>query len=159
MMMSHSPHPNKRRRQGQVSDESESEGPQEVAAAPAPVRFGPGRFEDEYELGEQLGRGTFSVVRRCVHRRTGTMRAVKIIDTRRFRLSSAFRSVSVLDEVRILQALNHPNIIRTFEVYDQALEGHEAIFIVTELAAGGELFDSIIKKGCVAAEESREPCF
>lgn len=75
------------------------------------------------------------------------MRAVKIIDTRRFRLSSAFRSVSVLDEVRILQALNHPNIIRTFEVYDQALEGQEAIFIVTELAAGGELFDSIIKKG------------
>ena len=145
---------NKRRRavgpsgQAGSGDESESESTSDapIPPTPTPIRFGPGKFEDEYELGDQLGRGTFSVVRRCTHRRTGALRAVKIIDTRRFRLSSTFRSVSVLDEVRILQALSHTHIIRTFEVYDQALEGHEAIFIVTELASGGELFDSIIKK-------------
>jgi hypothetical protein len=82
--------------------DSESEGgstPLDVPSLPAAVQFG-GRFEDDYELGTQLGRGTFSVVRRCIHRRTGVARAVKIIDTQRFRLSSSFRTVSVLDEVR-----------------------------------------------------------
>jgi hypothetical protein len=83
--------------------DSESEASGEAPPLPTPVQFG-GRFEEDYELGDQLGRGTFSVVRRCIHRRSGVARAVKIIDTRRFRLSSSFRSVSVLDEVRMCQA-------------------------------------------------------
>jgi serine/threonine protein kinase len=58
-------------------------------------------------------------------------------------------------QVRILQSLHHSKIIRTFEVYDQALDGHDAIFIVTELASGGELFDSIIKKGNFSEPQAR----
>jgi serine/threonine protein kinase len=152
---------NKRRRGLPPGDgdgaESESEVSSPIAEAPAlpqPVVLG-GRFEDDYELGDQLGRGTFSIVRRCIHRKSGVARAVKIIDTRRFRLAPSFRTVSVLDEVRILQSLQHPKIIRIFEVYSHALDGHDAIFIVTELASGGELFDSIIKKGNFSEPQAR----
>lgn len=138
------------------------------------------RFEDDYEIGEQLGRGTFSVVRKCTYRATGEQRAVKVIDVKRFRLGSTFRATSVLDEVRILRTLNHPNIIHVYGAYESSNYdgtssgssasragagpsvgaaarggGSEAILIVTELAAGGELFDSIIKAGNFTEPQAR----
>ena len=113
------------------------------------VSFASSFFED-YELSErELGRGTFSVVRLCRHRASGALRAVKVIDTRRFRLGGAFRPAQVLDEVRILRGLPpHPGIIRVHEVYQQAWEGGaEALLLVTDYAPLGELFDSIVRAG------------
>ena len=133
-----------------------------LPAAPAPLPHTPsaiefaGEFENDWTLGEQLGRGTFSVVYRCTRRDgSGESAAVKIIDTRRFRLSSAFRATSVLDEVCILRSLDHPHIMRVGDVYDGLFNGHEAIFIVSELAMGGELFDSIIKAGNFSEAQAR----
>lgn len=125
------------------------------------VEFSGSSFDADYEVGEVLGHGTFSIVRRCVHRATGVMRAVKIIDTTKFRLAHAYKSAGqtglprslgsqILDEVRILRALApHPHILSLLDLYDQPWgpERHECILLVTELAPGGELFDSIIKAG------------
>lgn len=123
------------------------------------------RFEDDYELGPMLGRGTFSVVHRCMDKRTGEYRAVKILDTKRFQLNPSFRgSNAIFDEVRILRNVcdpPHPNLISVYEVYDQSISipnsvvrsstGTQAkvnaIMIVMEYVPGGELFECIASAG------------
>lgn len=45
-------------------------------------------------------------------------------------------------EIDILKNLDHPNIVRLFEVY----EDEKHIYLVTELCTGGELFDEILKR-------------
>jgi serine/threonine protein kinase len=116
-------------------------------------------FDADYALGPEIGRGTYSVVRRCARRATGEVRAVKIIATRPFKLSLSHRgaaaTAAMLDEVRILRALEHDGIIRVYEVYEGLHEGREAVFVVTELAPGGELFDSIIKAGNFSEPQAR----
>ncbi|CAE7741191.1 SIK2, partial [Symbiodinium sp. KB8] len=102
---------------------------------------------------ESIGRGTFSVVRKCRHLATGDVRAVKCIDTHRFRLSASFDSDRLLEEVRILSSLRHPHIITLYDVYFSQQE--EAIFSVTELAQGGELFDSILASGNFSEAQAR----
>lgn len=96
-----------------------------------------GRFADQYEMLEQIGKGTFSIVHKCRSRRTGAIRAVKIVDTKRFRLSNSYRDASLLEEVRILQSLKHRHIISLFEVFGQ----DDKLFIITEFAAVGESVD------------------
>jgi len=138
-----------------------------LPSVPSSVEISERAFEEDYVIGDELGRGAFSIVRRCTHRATGQVRAVKIIDTRRFRLSHTFRATSVLDEVRILRGLSHPGVIRVYEVYDHtgspptggAGVGSslpaECILVVTELASGGELFDSILSAGNFAEPQAR----
>ena len=124
-------------------------------------------FVNDYILEPAvLGRGSFSVVRACTQRSTGERRAAKIIDLRKLRLSHAFRSSALLEEVRILRALDHEGVIKVCEVYEGPLQipaiGQEsqatvvdAVIIVTELAPGGELFDSIIKAGNFTEAQAR----
>ncbi|KAH7637894.1 calcium/calmodulin-dependent protein kinase type ii alpha chain [Dermatophagoides farinae] len=67
------------------------------------------RFSDNYDLKEELGKGAFSVVRRCVQKSTCLEFAAKIINTKK--LSS--RDFQKLErEARICRKLNHPNIVR-----------------------------------------------
>jgi serine/threonine protein kinase len=135
--------------------------PTQVEAFPAIA------FTNDYILEPTvLGRGSFSVVRACTHRSTGERRAAKIIDLRKLRLSHAFRASALLEEVRILRALDHEGVIKVCEVYEGPLQlpsvGQEsqpavvdAVIIVTELAPGGELFDSIIKAGNFTEAQAR----
>jgi calcium/calmodulin-dependent protein kinase (CaM kinase) II len=65
------------------------------------------RFSDNYELKEELGKGAFSIVRRCVQKSTGLEFAAKIINTRKL----SQRDFQKLErEARICRKLNHPNI-------------------------------------------------
>lgn len=65
------------------------------------------RFSDNYDLKEELGKGAFSIVRRCVQKSTGIEFAAKIINTRKL----SPRDFSKLErEARICRKLNHPNI-------------------------------------------------
>jgi len=115
-------------------------------AMPRPLRIiRDHAFTDDYELLESIGRGTFSVVRKCKHLASGQLRAVKCIDTHRFRLNPTFDPEALLAEVRILSNLHHAHIIRLFDVYYRPED--ETIYSVTELAQGGELFDSILASG------------
>lgn len=80
--------------------------------------------------------GAFGEVRKGIHRMTGLKRAIKII--RKDELSENEKS-RLISEVEILKTIDHPNIIKIFEFY----EDEDNFYIVTELCTGGELFDRI----------------
>uniref|UniRef100_A0A8B9KCN6 calcium/calmodulin-dependent protein kinase n=1 Tax=Astyanax mexicanus TaxID=7994 RepID=A0A8B9KCN6_ASTMX len=90
------------------------------------------RFTDEYQLYEELGKGAFSVVRRCVKKSTGQEYAAKIINTKKL---SARDHQKLEREARICRLLKHPNIGEyTFP--------YSVLFSVT----GGELFEDIVAR-------------
>uniref|UniRef100_A0A3Q3E4J8 Protein kinase domain-containing protein n=1 Tax=Labrus bergylta TaxID=56723 RepID=A0A3Q3E4J8_9LABR len=66
------------------------------------------RFTDEYQLYEELGKGAFSVVRRCVKLCTGQEYAAKIINTKKL---SARDHQKLEREARICRLLKHSNIV------------------------------------------------
>jgi death-associated protein kinase len=110
-------------------------------------------FEDIYEVGEDIGSGQFAVVRRCVHKETGLEYAGKFIRKKRARASR--RGVLPEDirrEVDILHEIDHDNIIKLYEVY----ENKQEVILVLELVSGGELFDYLATKDCVSEDEAVE---
>jgi len=96
-------------------------------------------IQDYYELtSEQLGKGSYGSVQKARDRRTGAVRAVKIIKKSRIENITRLKR-----EITIMKKLDHPNIIKLFEVF----EDDEHIYLVLELCTGGELFARIIKSG------------
>ena len=91
-------------------------------------------IRDDYLIGKVLGSGAFGEVRLCTHRKTGAKRAVKIIKKSFLQGKEETR---FLQEIEILKDMDHPNIVRLFEVYQDP----KRYFIVTEHCSGGELFD------------------
>ncbi|XP_051507995.1 calcium/calmodulin-dependent protein kinase type II subunit gamma-like isoform X9 [Myxocyprinus asiaticus] len=97
------------------------------------------RFTDEYQLYEDLGKGAFSVVRRCVKKSTAQEYAAKIINTKKL----SARDHQKLDrEARICRLLKHPNIVRLHESISE--EGFH--YLVFDLVTGGELFEDIVAR-------------
>ncbi|XP_044069366.1 calcium/calmodulin-dependent protein kinase type II delta chain isoform X2 [Siniperca chuatsi] len=97
------------------------------------------RFTDEYQLYEELGKGAFSVVRRCVKKSTGQEYAAKIINTKKL---SARDHQKLEREARICRLLKHPNIVRLHESISE--EGFH--YLVFDLVTGGELFEDIVAR-------------
>uniref|UniRef100_A0A671Y6P1 calcium/calmodulin-dependent protein kinase n=1 Tax=Sparus aurata TaxID=8175 RepID=A0A671Y6P1_SPAAU len=73
------------------------------------------RFTDEYQLYEELGKGAFSVVRRCMKISTGQEYAAKIINTKKL---SARDHQKLEREARICRLLKHPNIVTGGELFE-----------------------------------------
>lgn len=105
------------------------------------VRENDNSFQDIYRLGKLLGTGTFGEVRICMHRVSGLKRAVKII--RKDLLTSAHQRATLDNEIKILKSLDHPNIVRVNEFFEEV----KRLYIVMEYCKGGELFGEIVKKG------------
>ncbi|XP_059139408.1 calcium/calmodulin-dependent protein kinase type IV-like [Physella acuta] len=101
------------------------------------------RFEDQYDLGKELGRGSTAVVYKCTVKGTDQAWAVKIIDKR-------VEHKTVLTEVGILLRLDHPNIVRMKEVY----ESLEYVYIILELVIGSELFERIVSQQFYSEEQA-----
>ncbi|KAM9027291.1 calcium/calmodulin-dependent protein kinase type II subunit delta isoform 14-T14 [Ara ararauna] len=119
------------------------------------------RFSDEYQLFEELGKGAFSVVRRCMKITTGQEYAAKIINTKKLsaRVYAKICDISGnqgltescrfgLDhqklerEARICRLLKHPNIVRLHDSISE--EGFH--YLVFDLVTGGELFEDIVAR-------------
>uniref|UniRef100_A0A8C4GEY5 non-specific serine/threonine protein kinase n=1 Tax=Dicentrarchus labrax TaxID=13489 RepID=A0A8C4GEY5_DICLA len=99
-------------------------------------------FSDGYVLKEDIGMGSFSVCKRCVHKATNTEYAVKMIDK---------TSTDPSEEIEILLRYGqHPNIITLKDVYDNSKQ----VFLVTELMRGGELLDRILKQKFFSEREA-----
>jgi calcium-dependent protein kinase len=89
---------------------------------------------------DKVGEGTFGVVKRCLNKSTGAKRAVKIIKNTRFKTWQ--EQENFINEVKLLQQLDHPGILKLLEVY----KDNQQFYFVTELYEGGELFDEIVKR-------------
>jgi len=116
----------------------------------------PRRVEQFYDIRDILGAGTVGEVRRAIHRRTGEERAVKVISlvgrNRGVRLTDE-ASATLEAEASILQALDHPYIVKLHDVF---VAPGVAIYLVMELLHGGDLFDRIVEKGKYTELESRK---
>ncbi|XP_064780378.1 calcium/calmodulin-dependent protein kinase type II delta chain-like isoform X3 [Oncorhynchus masou masou] len=97
------------------------------------------RFTDEYQLYEELGKGAFSVVRRCVKKSSGQEFAAKIINTKKL---SARDHQKLEREARICRLLKHSNIVRLHDSISE--EGFH--YLVFDLVTGGELFEDIVAR-------------
>ncbi|KAM7392319.1 hypothetical protein PAMA_007436 [Pampus argenteus] len=97
------------------------------------------RFTDEYQLYEELGKGAFSVVRRCVKICTGQEYAAKIINTKKL---SARDHQKLEREARICRLLKHSNIVRLHDSISE--EGFH--YLLFDLVTGGELFEDIVAR-------------
>ena len=104
------------------------------------ARLQNGRIQEHYKIGRKLGAGAYGFVREAVHKKSGQRRAIKTIqkDSITRDLSEKFKFFS---EVDILAGLDHPNIVKLYEFYEDDKYFH----LVTEFIGGGEFFDYIIK--------------
>ncbi|XP_046141044.1 calcium/calmodulin-dependent protein kinase type II alpha chain isoform X18 [Osmia bicornis bicornis] len=97
------------------------------------------RFSDNYDLKEELGKGAFSVVRRCVQKSTGHEFAAKIINTKKL----TARDFQKLErEARICRKLQHQNIVRLHD----SIQEENYHYLVFDLVTGGELFEDIVAR-------------
>jgi calcium-dependent protein kinase len=91
--------------------------------------------------------GAFGEVRKCVNRKTGAIRAVKIIKKDSL---EAKEKVRFFQEIEILRQLDHPNIVRLYEVF----QDEKRYYLVTELCTGGELFEEITKRSYFSEQDA-----
>ncbi|XP_029932597.1 serine/threonine-protein kinase MARK2 isoform X2 [Myripristis murdjan] len=101
-----------------------------------------------YRLLKTIGKGNFAKVKLARHVLTGKEVAVKIIDKTQLNSSSLQK---LFREVRIMKLLNHPNIVKLFEV----IETDKTLYLVMEYASGGEVFDYLVAHGRMKEKEAR----
>uniref|UniRef100_A0A8C6THU8 non-specific serine/threonine protein kinase n=1 Tax=Neogobius melanostomus TaxID=47308 RepID=A0A8C6THU8_9GOBI len=102
-----------------------------------------------YEIERTIGKGNFAVVKLATHVITKAKVAIKIVDKTQLddeNLKKIFR------EVQIMKLLKHPHIIRLFQV----METERMIYLVTEYASGGEIFDHLVAHGRMAEKDARK---
>ncbi|XP_072900846.1 serine/threonine-protein kinase SIK2-like isoform X2 [Hemitrygon akajei] len=134
---------------GMVLPESDQErGSAPVSAStPAPLRRA--LRVGFYDIEGTLGKGNFAVVKLARHRVTRSRVAIKIIDKRRLQPRELQR---VHREVLIMKFLNHPHIIKLYQV----METRDMLYIVTEFAQNGEMFEHLSEWGPLSEREARE---
>uniref|UniRef100_A0A8D0A5H5 non-specific serine/threonine protein kinase n=1 Tax=Sander lucioperca TaxID=283035 RepID=A0A8D0A5H5_SANLU len=102
-----------------------------------------------YEIICTLGKGNFAVVKLARHKVTKTQVAIKIIDKTRLNPSNLEK---IYREVQIMKLLNHPHIIKLYQV----METKDMLYIVTEYAKNGEMFDHLTSNGRMSEDEARK---
>jgi calcium-dependent protein kinase len=100
-----------------------------------------GNIYKDYEILDQLGQGSYGRVYRAKHIKTGVIRAIKKINKYSYNISPEDEE-NLIKEISILKQLDHPNILKIFEFYNN----RQNLFIVTEHLTGGELFKKIIEE-------------
>uniref|UniRef100_A0A1B6C0X7 Peripheral plasma membrane protein CASK n=1 Tax=Clastoptera arizonana TaxID=38151 RepID=A0A1B6C0X7_9HEMI len=99
-------------------------------------------FDDVYELCEIIGKGPFSLVRRCIHRQTGHQFAVKIVDVAKFTSSPGLSTTDLKREATICHMLKHPHIVELLETYSS--EG--MLYMVFEYMDGSDICFEIVRR-------------
>ncbi|XP_074764823.1 MAP/microtubule affinity-regulating kinase 3 isoform X10 [Athene noctua] len=101
-----------------------------------------------YRLLKTIGKGNFAKVKLARHILTGREVAIKIIDKTQLNPTSLQK---LFREVRIMKILNHPNIVKLFEV----IETEKTLYLIMEYASGGEVFDYLVAHGRMKEKEAR----
>jgi len=98
-----------------------------------------GKLEDFYKIEKKvIGEGSYGSVQRCQFKDTSQWRAVKTINKSLVKNAEQFK-----EEMAIMKLLDHPNIVRLYETFEDARN----VYLVLELCTGGELFDRIVGDG------------
>ncbi|KAM3720546.1 Serine/threonine-protein kinase [Dirofilaria immitis] len=101
------------------------------------------RLVCKYEVLAVIGKGSFSQVLRVQHRLTHKYYAVKLV-------SSDCGTVN--NELSILSRVQHPFVIKLEEVFKSS----SRLFIVMEMASGGEMYNRVVAKGRYSEGEARQ---
>ncbi|XP_022693053.1 serine/threonine-protein kinase SIK3-like isoform X2 [Varroa jacobsoni] len=102
-----------------------------------------------YEIGKTIGKGNFAVVRLGTHIVTQSKVAIKIIDKHQLdeeNLQKIFR------EIQVMKQLRHPHIVKLYQV----MESQQMIYLVTEFAQNGEIFDFLVDNGPMSEAAARQ---
>ncbi|BFF91407.1 peripheral plasma membrane protein CASK [Drosophila madeirensis] len=99
-------------------------------------------FDDVYELCEVIGKGPFSIVRRCIHRESNQQFAVKIVDVAKFTASPGLSTADLKREATICHMLKHPHIVELLETYSS--EG--MLYMVFEFMEGSDLCFEVVRR-------------
>ncbi|XP_029983351.1 MAP/microtubule affinity-regulating kinase 3a isoform X10 [Sphaeramia orbicularis] len=134
------------------SHTSHSNGRQEISTRSARTGVRSRSSEEphvgNYRLLKTIGKGNFAKVKLARHILTGREVAIKIIDKTQLNPNSLQK---LFREVRIMKILNHPNIVKLFEV----IETERTLYLVMEYASGGEVFDYLVAHGRMKEKEAR----
>jgi len=122
-----------------------------AAQAGASASNGKKTFDSEYKRGKTLGEGAFSVVIEATKKSTGESFAVKVVTKSKLTKEDL---VALQDEILVLRELQHPHIIRLYDVYEEK----DFWYLVMEKMMGGELFDRIVAKSYYNEKEARDVC-
>ncbi|XP_051053409.1 serine/threonine-protein kinase SIK2 isoform X6 [Phodopus roborovskii] len=117
-----------------------ADGPRHLQRGPVRVGF--------YDIEGTLGKGNFAVVKLGRHRITKTEVAIKIIDKSQL---DAVNLEKIYREVQIMKMLDHPHIIKLYQV----METKSMLYLVTEYAKNGEIFDYLANHGRLNESEAR----
>eukprot|EP00742_Colponemidia_sp_Colp-10_P002048 GILJ01002188.1.p1 GENE.GILJ01002188.1~~GILJ01002188.1.p1 ORF type:complete len:487 (+),score=92.76 GILJ01002188.1:68-1528(+) len=115
-------------------------------ASPKRRKAGEDKIENNYVFEKEVGHGHFGTVRVAKHKITGRRYAVKTIEKRKI----ADEMHMLKSELDVLRSVDHPNIIKFFETYEDPVYFH----LVMELCTGGELFDRVIAKGAFSEKDA-----
>ena len=119
-----------------------------AAAATASGGGGGGRDIGNYQIIKTIGKGNFAKVKLAKHLYTGIEVAIKIIDKTPLNEASLKK---LMREVRIMKMMDHPNIVKLFEVIDT----ESTLYLVMEYVSGGEIFDYLVAHGRMKEKEAR----
>ncbi|PVU98985.1 hypothetical protein BB560_005571 [Smittium megazygosporum] len=109
-------------------------------------------ISSNYQITDQvLGSGTFAKVHLAIRKDTNEQVAVKIMDKKDNNHGSIGGGTNYIDEINLLKAFDHPNIVRVFEVQ----ESEKQVYIFMPLISGGDLFDHITKSSSLSEQETK----
>lgn len=99
-------------------------------------------FDEVYDLCEEIGRGPYSLVKKCIHRQTGQHFAAKVVDVAKFTSSPGLSTDDLKREATICHMLKHPHIVELLETYSS--EG--MLYMVFEFMEGSDLCYEVVRR-------------
>jgi calcium/calmodulin-dependent protein kinase I len=102
-----------------------------------------------YDIGKEIGKGAFSIVKEATHKQSGKKYAIKTVN-KKFINEKDLKLLG--REIDIMKKLEHPNIVNLFEV----VEFEDELHIIMELVSGGELFDHIVERGSYSEKDASQ---
>eukprot|EP00475_Leptophrys_vorax_P041500 TRINITY_DN78253_c0_g1_i1.p1 TRINITY_DN78253_c0_g1~~TRINITY_DN78253_c0_g1_i1.p1 ORF type:complete len:441 (+),score=-16.07 TRINITY_DN78253_c0_g1_i1:174-1496(+) len=106
----------------------------------------------KYELGEEIGRGQYGVILRCTERATGRQFACKVVTGRPNAIDGAMREVRAFSALRDRKSCH---VVGLRDAYYESVDGPESLYMVLDLATGGDLLTQIEKRGRIPEREAR----
>ena len=101
-----------------------------------------------YVIEKTIGSGTFGKVKLGRHVPTGMKVAIKVLEKQRIVDAGDIERIS--REIHILKLVRHPHIVKLYEI----VESQKQLYLIMEFAAGGELFDYIVRKKRLSEQEA-----